>query len=108
MAYIPMIIGKDSGIKTYTESSFNINASSTYTITVSDMKEYISTSGYSTWTNQYLFFHSDVTGDITKRNSAWETSASSYLHITISGNQVSIRNGSSSRATVTNLNINYC
>lgn len=108
MAILPMTIGGGGGeYKLHTESSFTLAGNGTKTITISDMQRYVFTLGTVRWSNTFGFFHSDTEGDLTCRNGAWEESSATYLHVTVSGNQITIRNGATTAATVSKCDIQY-
>lgn len=108
MAYVRSGNGGGGGeYKLHSESSFTLAGNGTKTITISDMQRYVFTLGTVTWSSTFGFFHSDTEGDLTCRNGTWEQSGATYLHITVSGNQITIRNGTTTAATVSKCNIQY-
>ena len=109
MAILPMTIGGGGGgtYKIHSESSFTLARNASKVITISDMSRYAFTYGTVKWTNTLPFLHSDVAGDRAYSSGAWNDSPATYLQVTVSGNQVTILNRSTSSATISQCYIQY-
>ena len=108
---IKPVNGSGGGItyKIHSEGSFTIANNTTKTITISDMNHFVFLYGSVSWTNQFGFLYSEDIGDKTCRNGVWETSGSTFLHVTVDGNQVKITNpsGTQGTASVSSCDIQY-
>lgn len=108
MAYIRSGNGGGGGIvKSQTESTFTISANGTKTITVSDMTELDFLYGTVKWNGTFGYLYSEATGDKSCSAGVWSTSGTTYLHVSVSGNVITIRNGANATATVSGTVILY-